>query len=275
MDRFLALIFVLVTGSIAQGQSQLQSESCANASISHKIITYNILRSHPKGDASYGKWSDRVKGITAWIRLSNPDIFGAQEPLNFQVEDLAEGLSDYEFYGIGRGDGKTLDEFTPIFYKKSRYVLLDQGHFWLSEHPNQPGSIGWDSKFPRILTWVRLKDRSTLQELFVANTHFENSKLAPNFSAELASRRLKELADNPILIGDFNSLPDSMALETLLAQWNDSAADTKNSCRNCSTYVDGRRIDYVLVPKSSTVCEMNIDSLPYSDHYPISIRFVL
>ncbi len=41
-----------------------------------------------------------------------------------------------------RDDGKEEGEYGPIFYKNSKFKLLDSGYFWLSETPNIPGTFG-------------------------------------------------------------------------------------------------------------------------------------
>ena len=36
------------------------------------------------------------------------------------------------YIGVGRDDGKAKGEYSPIFYKKERFRLLDEGHFMKS-----------------------------------------------------------------------------------------------------------------------------------------------
>ena len=41
------------------------------------------------------------------IRDYKPDLLGVQEARDGQIDDLQEALPEYEFYGVGRDDGKT------------------------------------------------------------------------------------------------------------------------------------------------------------------------
>ena len=69
-----------------------------------------------------------------------PDILGVQEARDLQIVDLREALPEFEFYGVGRDDGKTGGEYTGIFYRKDRFARSDGGSFWLSATPEKPGT---------------------------------------------------------------------------------------------------------------------------------------
>ena len=58
--------------------------------------------------------------------------------------------------GVGRDDGKEAGEMTALYYRADRFERLDDGHFWLSEQPDQPGSKSWDTALTRMATWVKL-----------------------------------------------------------------------------------------------------------------------
>ncbi len=62
---------------------------------------------------------------------------------------------------MGRRNGEQAGEFTPIFYRRDRFELLTHDTFWLSEHPEEPGSMGWDAACPRTVTWAKFRDRLT------------------------------------------------------------------------------------------------------------------
>ncbi|HCX56764.1 MAG TPA: endonuclease, partial [Sphingobacterium sp.] len=49
------------------------------------------------------------------------DVFGAQEVLVNQLVDLKKRLTDYDYVGVGRDDGKVAGEFAPIFFKKKKF----------------------------------------------------------------------------------------------------------------------------------------------------------
>ena len=46
-----------------------------------------------------------------------PEIIGMQEVLNNQLIDLQSSLNEYKAVGVGREDGKTKGEYSPILFK--------------------------------------------------------------------------------------------------------------------------------------------------------------
>jgi hypothetical protein len=99
---------------------------------------YN-LRYDNKGDSG-NLWVNRAPVITNLVQFHDFDIFGTQEGLKNQLEDLKKGLTAYSYYGIGRDDGKEKGEHSAVFYKTDKFKVLSQGDFWLSETPEKPGS---------------------------------------------------------------------------------------------------------------------------------------
>ena len=117
-------------------------------------------------------------------------------------------LPGYAYIGVGRDDGKAKGEYSPIFYKKERFRLLDEGHFWLSEVTDRPNK-GWDAALPRICTWGHFLDRQTRRRFWFFNLHMDHiGKKARVESAFLVQDKMKELGKGKnlpaILTGDFN-----------------------------------------------------------------------
>lgn len=102
------------------------------------------------------------------IEFHGFDIFGSQEVLDGQLHDMLAQLPDYDYIGVGRDDGKTQGEYAPVFYKKERFRLLDEGHFWLSEITDRPNK-GWDAALPRICTWGHFLDLQTKRRFWFFN----------------------------------------------------------------------------------------------------------
>src|SRR5690554_2913155 len=97
------------------------------------IISFNIRFNNP-GDGE-NAWPNRIDMATGLLRFHDADIFGLQEALIGQIRDIQQQLPDYGWFGVGRNDGKEGGEFTPLFYKKNCFNLLDNNTFWLSEKP--------------------------------------------------------------------------------------------------------------------------------------------
>lgn len=171
---------------------------------SFNVATYN-LRYDNLGD-SLDLWKNRFPVIGGMVQFYNFDIFGTQEGLKHQLNDLKSVLPKYDYIGVGRDDGKEAGEHAAIFYKSSKFKVLDQGTFWLSpetDHPNK----GWDAALPRICTWGKFKENSSGLILYVFNVHFDHIGIQARLeSAKLILSKVKEMAAGKpaILTGDFN-----------------------------------------------------------------------
>ena len=171
------------------------------------VATYNI-RNANKGDAERGNgWERRCPWVCGLIEFQGFDIFGSQEVLDGQLHDMLAQLPDYAYIGVGRDDGKAKGEYSPIFYKKERFRLLDEGHFWLSEVTDRPNK-GWDAALPRICTWGHFLDRQTRRRFWFFNLHMDHVGVrAREESAKLVVAKIREMCgprEFVILTGDFN-----------------------------------------------------------------------
>jgi len=170
------------------------------------VGSYNI-RYHNSGDDKDGNvWQTRCKVICDQLNFEDPDIFGTQEVLDEQLNDLLRFLDNYAYIGVGRDDGKKAGEYAAIFYKKDRLTLLNEGFFWLSETPDKP-SLGWDAACVRICTWGEFEQKATGFRFMFFNLHMDHVGIvARREAARLVVRRIGEMAKgNPIVLtGDFN-----------------------------------------------------------------------
>src|SRR5690606_25677259 len=113
------------------------------------VASYNI-RNDNRGDEKNGNgWKQRAPVVCQLIQFHDFDIFGSQEVLKGQLDDMLNALSEYDYIGVGRDNGKDKGEFSPIFYKRNKFNLQDFGTFWLSEKTDYPNK-GWDAALPRI-----------------------------------------------------------------------------------------------------------------------------
>jgi endonuclease/exonuclease/phosphatase family metal-dependent hydrolase len=243
----------------------------------------------------------RAQRVIQTIRNYNPDILGTQEVLSIQLDDLsgatlANGLTDYGYYGIGREDGVSAGEHSAIFWRADRFTQLDAGTFWLSPTPEVAGSIYPGAGTTRIASWVVLNDLQSGQELFVLNTHWDNVSSAANlYSANLIRERLPELADGrPILLtGDLNSTESSNSVVALRGvndpaglQLGDAYREVNSLSSNERTFhgygggTSGSRIDFILhtaelTPTAASIVRTSYGGKYPSDHYPVTADFTL
>ena len=174
------------------------------------VGSYNIRYKNWNDSVNGNVWAKRCQVICDQVNFMNPFIFGTQEVLYNQLQDLQQGLDGYDYIGIGRDDGERGGEHEAIFYKKDQLTLLDSGNFWLSETPEKPG-LGWDAACIRICTWGKFqvnakkkKDRTTF---YFFNLHMDHvGVVARREAAKLVVARIQEIANDArvILTGDFN-----------------------------------------------------------------------
>jgi len=200
---------------------------------SFQVMSYNIRLDNPADGPN--AWSNRKTKVYSIIRLYKPDILGLQEPLPNQVNEIAAEFRNYNWYGVGREDGKEKGEFNPIFYNTNRFELMNSGTFWLSETPDIPGSKSWYALLPRICSWVKLKDRFTGDSLYAFNTHFDHGGDASRKeSARLIQNKITEIAGSvPVVVtGDFNDDEKSDTYRILI--------DTNNPNRLINTMYNSK-----------------------------------
>jgi len=185
---------------------------CQNGSRKNaiKVITFNIRYNTPRD--SVNAWPNRATMVFSFISEEKPDIFGMQEVLQNQYEELDSALDEYGSVGVGRSDGAKGGEMNPVFYLKERFDMARTKTFWLSETPEIAGSQAWGAGLPRIVTWMELVDKKTHDHLFFFNTHFaHDSDSARIMSSRLLLAKADSIAAGfPFIItGDFNQLPTS------------------------------------------------------------------
>lgn len=178
--------------------------------------TFNIR--YRNTDDGVNSWENRRDSLAHFIALQQLDIIGMQEVLHQQRLDMQQLLPDFDYVGVGRDDGRTKGEYAPIFYRRSRFKVLDSGTFWLSQHPNRVGFIGWDGACCRIATWAKMRDKETGTTFLAINTHFDHvGTEARRNGALLIIDRIRKIAGSipVVLTGDFNVSEESEAYRTI------------------------------------------------------------
>jgi endonuclease/exonuclease/phosphatase family metal-dependent hydrolase len=214
--RAMRLLGVLAVFYAALQLVECRADAADETAQAFRVMTFNIRYDNP-GDGENG-WVHRKDKVASVIRLHQADIAGLQEALKHQIDELAERLPEYAWFGVGRQDGKVGGEFTPIFYRRDRLEVVEKGDFWLSETPEKIGSKSWDAALPRIATWGKFKDKKSEEQFFLLNTHFDHVGLTARLESakrlrSWAESRVKELP--VIVIGDFNCLPTSPPIQWL------------------------------------------------------------
>lgn len=248
-----------------------------------KIMTFN-LRVHVESDGD-NAWPNRTQAVAGTIRKHDPDIIGIQEGLHTMLADLEPLLPEYAWIGEGR-DGGHEGEHTAIFYKRSRWDVVESGNFSLSEKPEQLGVKSWDTSHSRMCTWATFRSRGG--DRFAAfNTHLDHvGGEAQRKGMELIRERMRGLRDRTglpiILTGDFNVIPEHDAVAALeregylnvysvLREGNREVGGTVHHFMGGES---GDTIDYIFLTPDWRVHSVVIDRERHdgrypSDHYPV------
>ena len=182
------------------------------------VGSYNI-RMHSKVDYKGGDgWTERRDIMCDLVAFTAFDIFGAQEVCHDQLEDMLARLPEYNYIGVARDDGKQKGEYSPVFYRRDRFEMLDSGTFWLSETPEEV-SYGWDAECRRVCSWGYFKDKQTRKRFWFFNTHMDHrGKVARVEGAKLLLNKIKQMCKpgaTIILTGDFNVAQGSAPYNTI------------------------------------------------------------
>ena len=290
----LILVFVLVipltygTGYIIGTIQNKQNEENGYEKPTEKlnIMTLNICSWSFDGK----DLETRADGITETIRDNKVDSIGIQEATPYWMNELVNRLgNEYAYIGIGGNSGKDYkesddpeDEFTAIFYLKSKFKVIDSGYFWLSETPDEI-SYGWGSAYRRICNWVILENKYTNTKFAHINTHFDNtSSEARRNSIGMILNKAKEFKDLPVVFtGDLNFIEKSLGYRDITA---DVLKDTKvlaKDTMNSATFHNADPnafkdivLDYILINDGFKALKYEVVKKKYnnryiSDHYAV------
>jgi len=220
-----------------------------------------------------------------------------------QAAYLRQELPEFAFVGEHREADRVSGEASPVAYRRSRFEVERSGTFWLSETPEVPASKSWNSRCPRVCSYLVLREKFSGKRLCFANTHTDHiSAEAREKGMLLVIERMRTFgAGAPIVFtGDHNCRhgdAPAVAVRQLLADARDISQTPdpgpSNTFQGFGKYKDGPvdvqgkayddlRIDYIYVTPGTTVYDFvthgdrrpGIDLYP-SDHYPLTATISL
>ncbi|KAL9598958.1 MAG: hypothetical protein Q9219_004141 [cf. Caloplaca sp. 3 TL-2023] len=189
-----------------------------------RLLTHNVRYATKSPFEGEEDWSVRRPRVVAELRFNaahcDESFICLQEVLHHQLVDILNGLNreqkgEWNFIGVGRDDGVSAGEYSPIFYRPSIWALEDWGTVWLSETPDRP-SRGWDAACNRILTIGVFRHRHSKKKLIAMSTHLDHQGAESRLEAAkiilVQINKRSQQGQWPVfLAGDFNSQQDDNA----------------------------------------------------------------
>ena len=221
---FIGLILPWVGVSIHAQQPQPAGEVHCKGIV---VMTCN-LRTPKAADANlHEAWADRKDFCIETIKKQHPDIIGFQECSKIQFDDLRAAFPDFMTFGVT--ESALSENPYEVIFVSPRFSQINAASYWLSETPYIAGSRSWDnSKHPRAVNWMTLRDKASGIEFRILNTHFDQKgQIAREHSAEMVVNDAESLPDDfpQIFTGDLNSDGNNKALQILKAGgWQDTWA---------------------------------------------------
>ena len=252
------------------------------------ICNYNIRYYNGANDGNNKgnkAWPVRKDKVFEMIRNYDMDVCGMEEVTGIMASDIAQQLTEYQYIGYGRDNGKestagASGEQTGLIYKKDKFTKLDQGRFFLSKTPDKPSKVT-NSNFNRMVAWVKLQDKQTGVEFYFFATHFDNDYDAKHVTvrsqqADIAIQQVPEIAGSLpyFFVGDFNCETSEVAYEKLSAAFDDSYLVMGDKAWGGYVCNDKQLANSKVAPKCA--CEGNTYTGLYSssDNWPKRIDLV-
>ncbi len=226
-------------------------------------------------------WARRRERLFSQLRELNADITGVQELTPRMRADLCRAFPNLRLIGRGRSS-KLFDEHADIAVREGirihRHATFRLPSRFLS------------AIFPRICTVTELMLPSSSQRIRVFNTHLDVFSEAVRFiQLGLICKKIAKLNSvDPLptlLMGDFNSAPDSRLIRTFTERGIAGVRLRELSSEGGTLhYFRGgegtRRIDYIFASEEFTPLDVAIirrdwDGCYPSDHYPVRASLIL
>jgi endonuclease/exonuclease/phosphatase family metal-dependent hydrolase len=249
-----------------------------------RIMTFN-LRFQNDFDGENG-WENRKELVTEVVAGYKPSILGTQEGTVGQLRYLEQHLAGYRLHAPERlwEDGC---QYCSIFFRVEDLRPVSGGEFWLSRTPEIHRSKGWDSAFPRMISYGIFEEIASGRHVCVAVTHLDNMGVeARKQQAGIICDWLTGQNCPSILMGDFNERPQStvhkiLTESGLLDTWEilqrpeDQSGITYHKFEGIPQIF---RMDWIFITPELNVRDATVihDHSPAgrypSDHFPYMVR---
>jgi endonuclease/exonuclease/phosphatase family metal-dependent hydrolase len=170
-------------------------------------MTFNIRFENEEDESN--AWVHRRDLVAELIRKYQPSILGTQEGMIHQLHYLQEQLPEYVIHAPNRVSDTTA-QYPTLYFRKQELDVLEGDEFWLSKTPRAHRSKNWDSAFPRMMSYARVRPKGLQNPVWIAVTHLDHvGETARYEQARIIARWLNDIRAPVILMGDFNDRPES------------------------------------------------------------------
>ncbi len=251
-----------------------------------RIMTFN-LKNDTIFTLKHMRWQQRKQAVLHILKHYQPDVVGFQELTLSMKADLQQHLPEYHFVGQARVPTEfDKNEQTNIAYKRQIFHCLYESTFWLSSTPTIHGSKNILSVFPRICTIAKLEHVESKKVYTLYNTHLDHLfSINRKKGLDVISKWMSEYQDthHVILMGDFNTHNESVAVQTFLSQntrlksiydlYDLKPHNTIHSGFGHQNY-KSKPIDYIFISDTLEIVDAKIihgkvNGVYPSDHYPV------
>ncbi len=246
-----------------------------------RVMTFNLRFENDRDGEN--AWKNRRELVVEVIDRYQPVILGTQEGQWAQLTYLRDQLPEYEIVMPGRQPDEKI-QCPTLFCRKKECILEGGGDFWLSKTPDIHLSKDWDSAFPRMISFARIRMKKAGRKMIAAVTHLDNIGIEARLrQAEIISKWSGRQQEPIILMGDFNDHPASSA-HGVLTLPQTRLCDTwevmqGSECQESFTHhgFSGipqlSRMDWILADPSFKVTDVRVihdefDGRYPSDHFP-------
>ncbi|MEN6440434.1 MAG: endonuclease/exonuclease/phosphatase family protein [Syntrophobacter sp.] len=233
-------------------------------------------------------WHFRKEIVLDLVRNHSPTILGTQEGTTGQLSYLADSLEDYELLAPGRFWEKDC-QYCSLYFRRDEVRPVSGGEFWLSLTPHVHRSGGWDSAYPRMISYGVFQELKNDRIFLAGVTHLDHMGSEARIrQAEIIREFVIRQGSPVVLMGDFNDRPGSAAHKVLTSP-DSGMLDTWEALRkpeNESSMTYHRftgtpqvfRMDWILASPHFKVFDARVihDHAPGarypSDHFPYLTR---
>ncbi|WP_375264403.1 endonuclease/exonuclease/phosphatase family protein [Planktotalea sp.] len=270
------------------GQSELAPKPQGALRVATQNVHY-IWLGKADGAWSVSDWERRKDAMDAAFKTIDADLFAFQEMesfdfgsdpnINLARDWLTAQNPDYALAAHGPAD--VFPPTQPIFYRKERLNMVDQGWFFFSDTPDVIYSRTFNGSYPAFASWALMEDRQSGSRFYAINLHFEfksasNRQLSAALVADRIAPSIK--AGTPVvMLGDLNARKGAKTfkiLESAGITFAPIAGSTYHLNRGANLF---GAIDHIGVAngpapvRPPVVLRKSFDGVWPSDHYPVAL----